>query len=229
MPRSKLILAVPTFTRARRNWRTLAALDKDIVIVENPGLPLCFQLNVAWRTAMQMRRSGMVTHFASLAEDVIPRNDDWLLKLYAIMEEKLAQVVSVVIPIKNDRGLTSTALDTPRGIRRFTMHEIFADRLPTWGEPGLLVNTGCMLVDVRGDWCLGVPGFRMEDSVTQNEHASFVQNFMPEDWLFSRDATKAGARIVATRDVPVRHLGEFGYENDKVWGVWQHDREAKVM
>ena len=82
-----------------------------------------------------------------------------------------ADVVSTVLPIKDRRGVTSTAIDDPEDewtpLRRLTMREVH--RLPETfsaqadcGYPNnaLLVNTGCFVLDLRKPSVERVPRLR---------------------------------------------------------------------
>lgn len=125
--------------------------------------------NVHWKTALNMQLAGQnVTRFAMLHDDVIPE-DFWLEKLLAELDRTGADLVAAVVPIKDGRGLSSTALDDPEDpwevYRRLTMYEVH--QLPetfdasdcAWLFKGnalfprnLLVNTGCWVCDFTRLW-----------------------------------------------------------------------------
>jgi hypothetical protein len=115
-----------------------------------------------WATALNLQAEGEpITHFAMLHSDVVP-SDWWLDQLLNDLTEYQADVVSAVIPIKDLKGLTSTAIDDPTDgwdvLRRLTLTEVH--RLPEvfgaedCGYPDnlLLVNTGCWVCDFTKDW-----------------------------------------------------------------------------
>ncbi len=173
--------------------------------------------------ALNERKNG-ITHFALLHSDIIPC-DGWLDILYKGMQETKADIISAIVPIKDGRGLTSTALDTDLWRpRRLTLHEVHNDYPKTFTQDDLLLNTGCMLVDIRNEWIEGIR-FRFEDRI-EKINGNFVADIQPEDWLFSRDAKKLGARLAATSEVRVDHIGTHRFSNDKAWGSWLRDKNV---
>jgi hypothetical protein len=149
-----------------------------------------------------------------LHADVVPE-DLWLDKMLAIMEDKKADVLSAVIPIKSPDGMTSTAIesDDPWLPRRLNMAEVY-ERARTFTDPGLLVNSGLMLVDIRSAWVDRI-FFRFEDKIQESD-GEFKARVVSEDWLFSRDARKLGAKIYATTEVLVNHMvGVMAYSNGR--------------
>jgi len=183
--------------------------------------------NTLFCAALNARKHG-VTHFLLHHADIGPDGNWWLDRMMAIMEEKGADVLSAVVPIKSPLGLTSTALD--EGIegrdlkyspRRLTLKEVHALD-PTFTHPRLLVNTGLMLVDIRKPWVEKIH-FRFEDEILWEDGVAKVRNW-PEDWLFSRDAKALGANLWATREIKVLHAGRANYSNGEVWGQMDTDR-----
>lgn len=166
---------------------------------------------------------GDYTHFVMLHADIAP-NPGWLDKLIEVMERFQADIVSAISPIKDERGLTSTAIENiedPWHPIRFTMKEVFKLD-PSFTRPDLLLNTGLMLVDIRKPWVNQVR-FHVEDAIKIVEGKRYPL-FMPEDWLFSRDARAAGAQtLVATREVLLNHIGGAYHDNASPWGTCEHD------
>lgn len=167
----------------------------------------------------QALNAGGYTHFLLLHADIIPM-PGWLPKLHKIMEEKKCDVLSVVSPIKNNSGDTSTALQTQGApwyseafkARKMTMKEIA--KLPeTFEDQNLLVNSGCLLLDLRAPW-VGKVWFEIKDDVVVQADGSFKTAGISEDWLFSMRAREAGAKIFATRAVKILHVGQHAFSND---------------
>ncbi len=154
--------------------------------------------------------------------DVIPTEPLWLDKLMNEMETHQADIISAVIPIKDSRGLTSTAIESnnPWKPKRLTMHEIFKLG-PTFTHPDLLVNTGLILINITKPFADKL-WFRFEDTII-NDGKEFKSYVMSEDWLLSRDARKLGASIYATRTVACEHIGSNRFSNTFEWGSWQSD------
>ena len=202
--------------------------EPKIVTQRSSALGNCF--NRLWVTALNSRAGG-ITHFAMLHSDVIPEVG-WLDKMMDIMADKGADVLSVIIPIKSTEGLTSTALDTGGRwkVNRFTMKQVH--KMPaTFTHPKLLLNTGLMLVDLRKPWVERVY-FTIRDSIVRDESGRFRPVMMSEDWDFSRQATALEAKLWATREVSVRHVGRALYGNDSAWGSMEVDTvngEARLI
>lgn len=165
--------------------------------------------------------NGKYRYFCLLHADIVPQDPRWLSKMLDEMESTGADILSVVSPIKNFKGVSSTALmrDVPAGedptppveVRRLTMNEIM-ERPETFTDPLLVVNTGLMLVDLQAPW-IGKVWFEIKDRVIF-EDGKYKAVTIPEDWLFSLRARQHGARIYATRKVPILHVGNHGFPNN---------------
>lgn len=182
---------------------------------------LAYGFNRLWCNALNARKNG-ITHFLLLHSDVIPYDaKNWVNILKAEMLEKEADVMSVVVPIKSPQGLTSTAYDmsceeNPWAVQRLTMSQVMA--LPeTFTHLGLLINTGCLLVDITKPWAEKIC-FTVNDKIVRLEDGSFMAQNEPEDWNFSRQVSQYGGSIWATRKVVVAHMGRADYMNDDAWG-----------
>jgi GT2 family glycosyltransferase len=148
-----------------------------------------------------------------------------------LLQEHKADVLSVVIPIKNEKGLTSTALDVGIGdedshwrVKRLTLTEIYNDYEPTFTHEKLLVNTGLMLVDLRKPWVENV-WFAFEDKIIPDPKVpgNFKAVGVSEDWFFSRRARELGAKLYATREISVLHSGTNEFSNASAWGSLGED------
>jgi hypothetical protein len=149
--------------------------------VANGGSLLAKNFNEFWAMALNAREEGHdLTHFAMLHDDVVPE-DGWLDKLLEDQLSSGADLVSAVIPIKDQRGMISTILynkdsgvhqlfTNPAGTvnsgisigSRATVSITVSDlsRLPPvftaadcgYPEMRLLVNTGCWICRLDRDW-----------------------------------------------------------------------------
>lgn len=206
-----------------------------------PSMGTAKGFNVLWAKALEAAAAGEITHFAMLHADVIPEYG-WLGTLLEECERLKADMVSVVVPIKDDRGVTSCGCDWQAGdpwhVKRFTMTEIFSlpdtfsteDTIATGLNPGkqpLLVNTGCWVADMRRPLWFETNEkneaffhFTLNDRIvrTGNQWAMETES---EDWFFSRRLASRGGRYFATRKVRVKHVGKWNYRNDVEWGRWQ--------
>jgi len=195
--------------------------------------------NSLWADAINRMSEG-VTHFAMLHGDVVPQHF-FLDILYEEMREHDADMVSVVVPIKEASGDTSTAVDDPDCLwtpHRLSMSEVFSlpetfceDDVHRAGighpEGCLLLNTGCWLADLRKPWATKANPqtgylqvhFCVRDAIYKNDQGKWCEAAASEDWNFSRLLAMEGARLFATRKVRVRHFGETSWPNDQVWGI----------
>lgn len=185
----------------------------------------CF--NTLWVEALNLRDRGEATHFAMLHSDCQPE-PGWVELLWQQMKARpTAAVVSVVNCIKDqsDNPRTSTAYSPkgqPWGATRFIRYQDRADVVakhgPTFGPETcregevFLVNTGCMLIDLRRDcW----DGFAWEQPAFVARRADGVWEtaFEPEDWRMSRYLASKGIDYAATWAVRVVHHGAAQWPN----------------
>lgn len=159
--------------------------------------------------------NGDYTHFAMIHSDISAENL-WIDKLLRIMEENGADVLSVVIPIKDSTGETSTAFlpDGETKVRRLSLEEIqlFPETFneKDIGNGTLLVNTGLWLCK-KGEWCKKFKGFHCVSEIYFQE--KWQARRMPEDWLFSSEAKDLGLKVFATRAIRATHIGRYGWRN----------------
>jgi hypothetical protein len=196
-----------------------------------------------WSQGLNSAHRGAVTHFAMLHSDVVP-DPGWIDTLLSELDERDADLVSVAIPIKDKRGLTSCGLgdhaDPWAAFRRFTMHELM-EMPPTFGitdtphpDKFLLHNTGCWVADLRK------PLWRETDSAgclkayfnfplrgRMNERGEVIHERESEDWHFSRQMAFLGANTFITRKVAVTHNGNMEFSNSSAWGLYEHDEETR--
>lgn len=201
----------------------------DAPIIESQVLHtslLANSFNQDWAMALALAARGQVTHFCMLHADVVPE-PGWLGKLLEEMERTEAQVLSAVVRIKSEDGSVSVAVDEGDAWepRRLTCQDLCelpeTFSIDDCGKPGdvLLVNTGCLLVDLRGGWahetdddgCLKTY-FTISDRIRPIDGGKYLVSVRPEDWNFSRMAAASGARVMATTCVTTSHRGlkDFG-------------------
>ncbi len=180
------------------------------------------------------------THFAMCHVDVRPLTVHWLDRMAEEYDASGADMLSVVLPIKDDRALTSTALEhmeTGR-VRRLTMGEVLACPVnfdaAGAGFPGwrIMVASGLWIVDLRkpcwsrqnvikhGLW------FETHCRLQMDPDGLLSPVWASEDWVFSRRLHAAGARPMASRCVKATHIGSYEYANDEDWGTEDADGEA---
>ncbi len=185
---------------------------------------LTFGFNMLWTRALNSRAKRGITHFAMLHDDVCPDGNKWLDTLMAELVENDADMVSAVVPLKDERGLTSTAIETDHEWlpKKLSMTEVF-DLPETFTHPGLLCNTGMWLCKLTEPWAEKVC-FRQYDRIIEVD-GQFAPQTMSEDWDFSRQLRGFGCKIMATRKVKLSHeRNEF--HNRSVWGSWKTDAQT---
>lgn len=187
--------------------------------------------NELWVWALNAAEAGeRVDLFAMLHADVAPE-PGWLDVLVGELDQGY-DLVSAVVPIKDHRGLTSTAAghatDRFDVDFRLTMQEVL--RLPETftandvcpGRP-LLVNTGCWVCRFDPAWAARCH-FEIESRIArQDGRWRAVVN--PEDWNFSRQVHALGLRVAATRKVSLIHHGDMAYGNQSGWGEYEYDQD----
>lgn len=220
-------------TRTTMTWGTMMATHnmgkrfrlQEMKLQSTSLLTLCF--NRLWCDALNSTPRPDV--FCMLHDDIRPEYG-WLDVLLTEMDKYGADVMSAVMPIKDERGLTSTAIYNPANhmMRRLTMRETTA--LPATfdaamaGYPGchLLINTGCWVCRFDAPWVEEVC-FTMRDTLTRESDGQFRTTCFSEDWMFSLWAAKRGLKAMATSAVKAHHTGTFNYPNFVPWGGCQTD------
>lgn len=233
----RIVLGTPGYGRqtagsSRGFWRACADMSHVWNYYQNGSL-LASNFNQLWCLALNLVHQGeRVDYFAMLHDDVAPE-DFWLDKLIDELEAKELDVLSVAVPIKDSRGLTSMALQNPGDnwlpLYRLSMHDVH--QLPETftsedtGAP-LLLNTGCWVAKWNQDWCKRIH-FEINDRIVFNKACNRYQaQTEPEDWYFSRLCHEMQLKIGATRKIAVEHCGDMNFTNQRPWGTHKYDSEA---
>ncbi len=210
------------------------------------GSLLAANFNALWCEALNIvHAGGRIDYFAMLHNDIGP-GKYWLDKLIDELESKQLDLLSVAVPIKDHRGLTSCAIDREgnpfRVASRLTMHDLF--ELPetfTSDDLGgrlLLVNTGCWVCKFDMAWAPKCH-FEINDRISfEGTLNKYVAENESEDWFFSRRLHELGSdpsygvrplRVGATRKIQVAHRGDMDYLNDQPWGRNKVDVESNLV
>jgi SAM-dependent methyltransferase len=205
-------------------WRASADMRQVHCEYRNGSL-LASNFNQLWCTGLNMVHQGeRLDYWAMIHDDVGPLavgpDDYWLDMLIDELEANKLDVLSVVVPIKDRRGMTSMALQHPSDewmpFARLSMHDVYqlpetftADDL---GRP-LLLNTGCFVVKWNQAWCRQIH-FSIEDRIVLNTACNRYQaQTVPEDWHLSKQLNSLGLKIGATRKIALNHRGEVDFPN----------------
>jgi hypothetical protein len=205
--------------------------------------------NVLLALALNAAKQEQITHFAMLHADISPE-EWWLDILLAEMDATGADAISVAVPIKDQRGVTSCGIGDPacnwHPLKRFTMEELYAEKdgtpvLPETfnaedaGYPGytLLHNDGCILLDLRKELFHRtneanelIAYFAFPKRIVRLVNGELLAEGESEDWYFSRMLHELGAKTFITRKVRLQHEGTFSYPNTGPWGVYDEGDEA---
>lgn len=211
-----------------------ASHDPDQVVkVGRSGSLLTANFNYLWCAALNFNNQVKpLDYFAMQHADVEPE-DCWLDFLVEEMEQQDLDVLGVVIPVKDNLGLTSIALDAPDGNRwkplcRLSMAEIH--RLPPTftsedvGHP-VLINTGLWAIRFKDEICRKLH-FTVNDRLVRFPDGLYSYQCESEDWYFSRMCHDLKLKIGATRKIRVCHRGDIAFTNSEPWGMWDFDRDS---
>lgn len=230
----KVMLGVPCyggFTQgaAVGAFRSSGRADTHVMLRMVSHSLLAHAFNQLWCKALNEAESGGLGHFAMIHSDVEPP-PGWLDVLIDELEARDLDVLGVAVPLKDPRGLTSTAIDREDGdpwrVRcRLSMAEVH--RLPetfTSADVGgrLLLNTGLWVCRFDPAWASTVH-FTINDRIARDDAGRFAAEVDSEDWNFSRQLHARGLRLGCTRKVAVEHRGPFGFGNAAPWGAWAFD------
>lgn len=192
---------------------------------------------VAWACNAQRVQGRRVDYFGVLHADVCPHEDFWLEALIAELERSGLDLLSVAVPVKDGRGLVSTALGHPgpqdytRAFCRLSLAELY--KLPETftaadlGHPDrpLLVNTGCFVCKFDWRWAEKVVFQDVNRLIWDDELGQYRVETFPEDWNFARQCVALGLKVGCTRKVLVEHRGPQSFSNAGPWGDFEFDRE----
>jgi SAM-dependent methyltransferase len=233
-----------TSAAGRALWRASRELE-NVCPEYACGSLLACNFNKLWCSALNMVHRGERLDYFAMLHDDIGCEDFWLDALINELEAKQLDVLGVVVPIKDMRGITSIALHHPgdnwNPECRLSMHDVY--ELPetfTSDDVGgfdLLLNTGCWVCKWNQEWCKKVH-FEINDRIifdrTSNCYRPEVES---EDWFFSRQLHEIGSgpsahlkplRIGATRKIAVKHEGDVEFSNTFPWGSAAFDNESHV-
>lgn len=219
------------YNRVSEKHNILRYTEQNSLLANGCNKMYCFALN--------HREKYKLKWFAMLHADVVPE-PFWLDKLIDIAEGHDADMLSVIVPIKDSRGICSTALsqqgNTYGAFARLSMAQVHALpptfdkhllrtglkalpedlRIELGDYHELLLNTGCMISRLDKPWS-GEVFFNITDRICYR-YGQYYAEVSPEDWHFSRMIAEAGGRTMATREVVVQHIGNTGYNSANVWG-----------
>lgn len=181
---------------------------------------------------LEILMEDLLTSGADLVGAVVPIKDPLGLTSTAIDDPK--------DPFNVTRRLTMNEV--------YKLPEVFSATDCGYEEGRLLLNTGCWVCDFTKPWRLqseidsdtGKEVLKLRftirdqirvhrskvknDSGIEVDKVDYIPVVDPEDWNFSRQLQKLGAKVRATRRVGLDHKGGLPFSSREPWGEWEWDR-----
>ena len=180
--------------------------------------------------------------FAMLHSDIIVPYG-WCKTLVDLMDRHGLACLSACVLIKDDRRVLSTVMPAPEFeqkshpvVKHITpkgaamLPEVFTtadllEHLPDHGP--LLINTGCMVLDIQAFLDHGWPGFTVEGGIMGQKAPEGHWDWnRPEDWAMSWWLDSVGLPYGATTAVTTRHVGRAEYVLDRAAELAKLQAEA---
>lgn len=181
---------------------------------------LCHGFNGHWCNALNMRDAGPESapdYFAMIHSDV-GAPPCWLDSQIDDLEANQADVMSAVIPMKDESQETSTAVMLRAGgMRKLSLDEV--DRCPpVFGVEHvpdakiLCVNTGLWVCDFRKPWVDKV-WFETINVIHNDPVKGWTPRCLSEDWNFSAKCAALGCRVMASNRLQISHHGRKAWHS----------------
>lgn len=214
------------FSDASTKYPVYTRIEQSSLLAKN--------CNEMWTEALNLRSKYNFKWFCMLHSDVRPEAN-FIDKMIDLAEQHEIDLLSVALPIKDERGLTSTAIShknnpwltagriTQTQLKKlppfFDADQVKATLGDEFDNAGnyLLANTGLMICRLDKPWSEQLY-FTINDAIVKNIDGRFETNVMPEDWHFTSLAARLGARVMVTSAISATHVGSMAYNNQAVWG-----------
>ena len=168
---------------------------------------LAYAFNTLYADALNQRKDG-VTHFVMVHDDVAPQDKDGVCWLRVMEQEMLIRGVPVLSASVAVRGTldSSAAVDTTQAATRIPLKELNAKVGIHSRDCALLINTGCLVIDIRHEWAERL-SFHVRDGIRKLKDGTFAPFVEPEDWELSRSLRRMGVPFAVTAAIETLHAG----------------------
>lgn len=205
---------------------TIAQISKTIaqqkgIWAPKDGSLLTFNCNRLWAEALNMQKKSKLRYFVMVHSDIRIHDDNWLPKLIELKNQHKLAFLSVVSPIKDSTGDSSTAYLSKGKLHRLSIKE--TEELPevftkhsliekySLEDCVLFANTGLMICDLNATWC--EKAYFDELNKIEKVNGEFVARVQPEDWFFTELIQKLGYTVGVTTAIEIEHIGKHKYSN----------------
>ena len=214
LDKPSILIGIPNYSN-----QLPTSLTFELATMMQPSFPFIIEVktasssvlthtfNVLW--AHMLNNRSRFTHFLMLHDDIVPEGR-WLEHMIYNMAAAKVDVLSAVVPMKDDTAFVSTALDKgTNDCYKLTVQEC-RDMGPLIEHKDLLINTGLMLVDLRASWIDQVVFTFVNDILLMGD-GLWKATCLGEDYKFSRDVKRLGGSLAATTGVTLKHIGTKEY------------------
>lgn len=178
-----------------------------------------YNYNFMWAKALDDTwMNGAPLDFFAMIHDDVYAPKGWMDVAISEMRRLKVDLVSFCLPIADDRGVTSTAMESGKlySPNLVTIAEALS-KPKTWTHPDLLISSGLWVCNLQSP-CFKGTYFRMQDWVETLPDGKHVARVISEDWDFSRQVKANGGKIAASTAVKFYHR-EPKYHNHYAWGT----------
>jgi hypothetical protein len=212
----KVFLAVPTYDgRVSMHAMTgvVYASRRPAAVACHTSSLLAHGFNMLWCAGLA---SG-ANIWAMLHADIGP-DRYWVDTLLDELDKHQADIMSAVVPIKNDDHQYSVAIARDQCAATYRLTHEHLEQLPRTfgaedvrrvsGQGGVLcANTGCWVCRLDRPWARQVY-FEIASRIDWSDPGKPRPLVISEDWGFSMQVQRLGGKVMCTRAVGVRHWGE---------------------
>jgi len=219
MCNDKVFLAVPTYD----GQVAIQAVTGIVHASRRPAAVACHQssllahgFNMLWCAALESQANIWAMLHADIGPDYY-----WVDTLLEELDQHGADMMSAVVPIKNDMEQYSVAIAQDQCAAKYRLtHEHYLQLPETFGadelravsgqEGVLCANTGCWVCRLDRPWVRQVYFeivSRIDWAVPDKPRPLVIS----EDWGFSMQLARLGAKVMCTKKVGLSHWGQRGW------------------